>query len=147
MKIVIADRLAGFVDRIFTSYNELNGIYLVIGAFAFTLQIYCDFSGYSFLAIGSAQIYGITLMENFSAPYFAKSISEFWRRWHISLSTWFRDYVYIPLGGNRCSKNRNSFNILCTFFLSGLWHGAAWHFVYWGGTWIGSGNRKKDIEN
>lgn len=132
-KIVIADRLAGFVDRTFTLYNEINGSYLLLGAVAFALQIYCDFSGYSFLAIGSAQVYGISLMENFSTPYFAMSISDFWRRWHISLSTWFRDYVYIPLGGNRCSKSRNSFNILCTFLLSGLWHGAAWHFAYWGG--------------
>lgn len=133
MKIVIADRLVSFVDKVFASYMEINGVYLLIAAFAFAMQIYCDFAGYSFIAIGAAQVYGIALMENFSTPYFSRSISEFWRKWHISLSAWFRDYVYIPLGGNRCSEARNCFNIISTFLISGLWHGAAWNYIMWGG--------------
>jgi len=106
---------------------------LLFATFAFAIQIYCDFSGYSDIALGSAQVMGIKLMKNFSHPYFAKSISEFWRRWHISLSTWFRDYVYIPLGGNRVKKMRWAFNLFITFLISGLWHGANWTYIIWGG--------------
>lgn len=133
MKIVIADRIAIFVDAVFADYQNLSGMILLMGALGFTLEIYCDFAGYSLIAIGAAQVYGINLMENFATPYFSRSITEFWRRWHVSLSTWFRDYVYIPLGGNRCGSLRNSLNLMITFLLSGLWHGAAWHYVMWGG--------------
>ena len=105
----------------------------------FSIQIYCDFSGYSDIAIGTAKLFNINLMENFKSPYFAASIREFWNRWHISLSGWFTDYVYIPLGGNRCSKIRNKVNIWITFLLSGIWHGSAWHYVIWGGGWHGAG--------
>lgn len=133
MKIVIADRIAIFVNNVFGNYQSLSGVVLFMGALGFAVEIYCDFAGYSMIAIGTARVYGIKLMENFSTPYFSMNITEFWRRWHISLSTWFRDYVYFPLGGNRCSMRRNSLNILVTFLLSGLWHGAAWHYVAWGG--------------
>ena len=102
-------------------------------AAAFSIQIYCDFGGYSLIAIGAANVMGFDLCENFNAPYFADSISDFWHRWHISLSTWFKDYLYIPLGGSRCSKIRKYFNILVTFLVSGLWHGADWTYVFWGG--------------
>src|SRR5262249_43954265 len=105
---------------------------LLLGAYLFAIQIYCDFSGYSDIARGISRIYGIELMKNFETPYFARSISEFWSRWHISLSTWFRDYVYIPLGGNRVPLARSMFNISLVFLISGLWHGANWTFVIWG---------------
>ena len=131
-KMVIADRLAYFVDHVYNSSANYSGITLVAVAFTFGFQIYCDFSGYSDIAIGSARLLGFDLMQNFRFPYFSKSLQEFWRRWHISLSTWFRDYVYIPLGGNQVSKKRWIFNILITFTLSGLWHGAASTFVIWG---------------
>ncbi len=131
-KMVIADRLAYFVDHVYNSSANYSGITLVAVAFMFSFQIYCDFSGYSDIAIGSARLLGFDLMQNFRFPYFSKSLQEFWQRWHISLSTWFRDYVYIPLGGNRVSKKRWIFNILITFTLSGLWHGAAATFVIWG---------------
>jgi D-alanyl-lipoteichoic acid acyltransferase DltB (MBOAT superfamily) len=131
-KMVIADRLAYFVDHVYNSSANYSGITLVAVAFMFGFQIYCDFSGYSDIAIGSARLLGFDLMQNFRFPYFSKSLQEFWRRWHISLSTWFRDYVYIPLGGNQVSKKRWIFNILITFTLSGLWHGAAATFVIWG---------------
>jgi len=131
-KMVIADRLAYFVDHVYNSSANYSGITLVAVAFMFGFQIYCDFSGYSDIAIGSARLLGFDLMQNFRFPYFSKSLQEFWRRWHISLSTWFRDYVYIPLGGNQVSKRRWIFNILITFTLSGLWHGAAATFVIWG---------------
>lgn len=106
---------------------------MLVGALFFTLQIYCDFSGYSDIAVGTAKLFDIDLMNNFKSPYFSVSIHDFWRRWHISLSTFFRDYVYIPLGGNRCGKIRNSVNLIITFLLSGLWHGASWNYVCWGG--------------
>lgn len=131
-KMVIADRLAYFVDHVYNSSANYSGITLIAVAFMFGFQIYCDFSGYSDIAIGSARLLGFDLMQNFRFPYFSKSLQEFWRRWHISLSTWFRDYVYIPLGGNQVSKKRWIFNILITFTLSGLWHGAAATFVIWG---------------
>jgi len=131
-KLVIADRAAIFVNVVYSEPTEYMGISFVVATVLFAFQIYCDFSGYSDIAIGSAQVLGFNLMENFRRPYFAKSIGEFWNRWHISLSTWFRDYIYIPLGGNRVALPRWSYNILITFLLSGLWHGAAWTFIIWG---------------
>ncbi len=131
-KMVIADRAAILVDTVFNSYYEYNSMALILAAVFFSIQIYCDFGSYSLIAIGTAKVMGINLMENFNTPYFARGIKEFWGRWHISLSTWFRDYLYIPLGGNRCSKLRKSFNILVTFLVSGLWHGANFTFIAWG---------------
>ena len=131
-KVVIADRMALFVNPVYDSPVGFQGPALVFATLAFAIQIYCDFSRYSDIAFGSAQVMGIKLMKNFQHPYFAKSISEFWRRWHISLSTWFRDYVYIPLGGNRSSTPRWAINLFLTFLISGLWHGANWTFVIWG---------------
>ena len=131
-KVVIADRMALLVNPIYDSPTSHEGPALVFATLAFAIQIYCDFSGYSDIALGSAQVMGIKLMKNFQHPYFARSISEFWRRWHISLSTWFRDYVYIPLGGNRSGARRTAINLFITFLLSGLWHGASWTFVIWG---------------
>ncbi|MCQ2521387.1 MAG: MBOAT family protein [Lachnospiraceae bacterium] len=133
LKMVIADRLAILVDNIFDKYYFFGGVELIIGAVAFALQIYCDFASYSTMAIGAAKVLGFTLMENFDAPYFALSVKEFWRSWHISLSTWFRDYLYIPLGGNRRGKARKHLNLLVTFLISGLWHGAGLTFIIWGG--------------
>lgn len=132
-KIVVADTLAAYVDKVYADMHFYQGAARLFAIFFFTIQIYCDFSGYSDIARGTAKLFGVELMENFKSPYFAKSIREFWRRWHISLSTWFRDYVYIPLGGNRVSKIRNAMNVMITFLLSGLWHGASWTFVTWGG--------------
>lgn len=132
-KLAIADALAVHVDNAYDNLGNLHGIDYIFAIVFFTFQIYCDFSGYSDIAIGAAKMLGINLMTNFKSPYFSKSIKEFWSRWHISLSTWFRDYVYIPLGGNRCSKRRNSMNLLVTFLASGLWHGAGWTFIIWGG--------------
>lgn len=132
MKMVIADRAAIFVDTVFNNYYALGAVELAAGAVMFSIQIYADFAGYSSVAIGAARVMGIKLMENFETPYFATSISDFWRRWHISLSFWFRDYVYIPLGGNRKGKVRKYINLLVTFLVSGLWHGASWSFVAWG---------------
>lgn len=131
-KMVIADTLAIYVNKVYNNLPEYQGFVLVIATVFFTLQIYCDFSGYSDIAIGAARMLGIDLMKNFNAPYLATSIKDFWSRWHISLSTWFRDYVYIPLGGNRVDFSRQIFNLLVTFLLSGLWHGANWTFVVWG---------------
>ena len=132
LKMVIADRLAVMVDRIFGEYYLYQSTALVAAAVGFAFQIYCDFASYSTIAIGAAQVMGFTLMENFNTPYFAVSIKDFWRRWHISLSTWFRDYLYIPMGGNRCPKLRQKFNLMVTFLVSGLWHGASWNYVAWG---------------
>lgn len=132
MKMMIADRASVFVDAIFDTYWCRDSISLVAGVTMFAVQIYCDFASYSTIAIGSARVMNIDIMENFDTPYFAMSIKEFWRRWHISLSTWFRDYLYIPLGGNRKGKARKYFNLMLTFLVSGLWHGAAWNFVFWG---------------
>jgi D-alanyl-lipoteichoic acid acyltransferase DltB (MBOAT superfamily) len=131
-KVVIADRLAALVNPVYDNPVNQPGISLILATFFFAFQIYCDFSGYSDIAIGAAQVMGFRLVENFRRPYFAKSVSEFWRRWHISLSSWFRDYVYIPLGGNRVSRGRHCFNIFVTFLISGLWHGANWTFIVWG---------------
>jgi len=131
-KIVIADNLALLVDAVYASPQDHDSITLAVATFAFAFQIYCDFSGYSDIAIGTARVLGIDLMQNFNRPYFARSIGEFWRRWHISLSTWFRDYVYIPLGGGRVDQARLYVNLMTVFLLSGLWHGANWTFVCWG---------------
>lgn len=131
-KIVIADRLAVYVNHVYNNVHNFTGIPLLIASYFFAFQIYCDFSGYSDIAIGSAQVLGYRLMDNFNRPYFSKSISEFWRRWHISLSTWFKDYLYIPLGGNRVSQLRWAHNIAVVFLLTGVWHGAKWTFVLWG---------------
>lgn len=131
-KIVIADRLAAYVNTVYNSAHDYSGLYLIIATVFFGIQIYCDFSGYSDIAIGTARIMGFRLMVNFRQPYLSQSIREFWRRWHISLSTWFRDYVYFPLGGNRVPLLRNLFNLFVVFLVSGLWHGASWTFVIWG---------------
>lgn len=131
-KMVIADTLAIYVDRVYNSLDTYKGFSLLLCSLFFTFQIYCDFSGYSDIAIGTAKLFGIDLMTNFKSPYFSSSLHEFWSRWHISLSTWFRDYVYIPLGGNRVSRLRNATNVIITFLVSGLWHGAKWTYVLWG---------------
>ncbi len=131
-KIVIADRLAEYVNVVYNNPTEYTGLPNIIATFFFSFQIYCDFSGYSDIAIGAALILGYRLMTNFRRPYFAMNIKEFWARWHISLSTWFRDYVYISLGGNRVVKWRWYYNLFITFLVSGLWHGANWTFVVWG---------------
>ncbi len=131
-KVVIADRLAVIANQVFGSPESYEGLPLIIGVVSFSIQIYCDFSGYSDIAIGAARVMGFTLMKNFDRPYSATSISEFWKRWHISLSTWFRDYLYISLGGNRVSALRIYFNLFFVFTVSGLWHGASWNFVIWG---------------
>lgn len=132
-KLVIADRLAAYVDAVYSSPADHSGGTILLATYFFAFQIFCDFSGYSDIAIGSARIMGYDLMDNFKRPYFSKSIGEFWRRWHISLSTWFRDYLYIPLGGNRVVKWRWYYNLFIVFLISGLWHGANWTFVVWGG--------------
>lgn len=132
MKIVVADNCALGVDNIFTEYSHLGATTLIYGVFLFSIQIYCDFAGYSNIAIGAARLFGIDLMRNFNNPYFSRDISEFWRRWHISLTTWFRDYIYIPLGGSRCGKAKGFRNTLVIFLVSGLWHGANWTYVVWG---------------
>jgi alginate O-acetyltransferase complex protein AlgI len=131
-KVLIADRLAHAVDVVYNDPSSHHGLAFAVATVLFAFQIYCDFSGYSDIALGSAQVMGIRLMENFRRPYFARSIEEFWRRWHISLSTWFRDYLYIPLGGNRVSIPRWYANLFVVFVVSGLWHGANWTFVVWG---------------
>ena len=132
MKVVIADRLARYVNIVYNNPTDFQGLSHVVATFFFAFQIYCDFAGYSLVAIGSAEVMGFRLMKNFDRPYLSKSISEFWSRWHISLSSWFRDYVYIPLGGNRVARSRWYYNLFITFLLSGLWHGANWTFVIWG---------------
>ena len=131
-KIVIADRLAVLVNNIFDNPTQYKGIPLIIASIFFTFQIYCDFSSYSDIAIGSARILGYSLIKNFNTPYLSKNTGEFWRRWHISLSTWFRDYLYIPLGGNRVNKIKKYRNIMIVFLVSGFWHGASWTFILWG---------------
>ncbi len=132
-KLVIADVLAPYVDTVYADIHLCKGVDFMIALFFFAIQIYCDFSGYSDIAIGTAKLFGIDLMKNFSSPYFAVSVRDFWKRWHISLTSWFRDYVYIPMGGNRKGFIRTKLNMLAVFLLSGLWHGSAWHFVFWGG--------------
>jgi alginate O-acetyltransferase complex protein AlgI len=131
-KIVIADSLAGTVDSIFNNYGEKDGVTLAIGAVAFAFQIYGDFSGYSDIAIGTAKLFGFELLSNFRFPYFSRDVAEFWRRWHISLSSWFRDYLYIPLGGSKQGKTKAVVNTFIIFLVSGFWHGASWNFIAWG---------------
>jgi alginate O-acetyltransferase complex protein AlgI len=131
-KVVIADNLSPHVEKIFGHYHQYGGSTLLIGVFYFAIQIYCDFSGYSDMAIGLARLFGFNLMRNFAFPYFSRDIAEFWRRWHISLSTWFRDYLYIPLGGSRGSKWLSLRNVILVFTISGFWHGANWTFIVWG---------------
>lgn len=131
-KMVVADRCAVVVDAIFADYLHQDGGTLWVGAVLFAFQIYGDFSGYSDIAIGTARLFGIELMQNFRYPYFSRDIAEFWRRWHISLTTWFRDYIYIPLGGSRCGRWRTVCNTFVIFLVSGFWHGASWTFVCWG---------------
>lgn len=133
MKVCVADRLSMYVDSVYNNVPMHNGTSLLLATFFFTIQIYCDFGGYSLIAIGCAKVMGFSLMQNFRRPYFSHSIKEFWGRWHISLSTWFKDYVYIPLGGNRVKPVRHLVNLFITFLVSGVWHGAAWNFVMWGG--------------
>tara|TARA_Y100000389_G_scaffold121963_1_gene119356 strand:+ start:585 stop:2030 length:1446 start_codon:yes stop_codon:yes gene_type:complete len=131
-KMVIADNISLIVDPIYSNPNDFLGFPTLLATIFFAFQIYCDFSGYSDIAIGLARLLGFKLMTNFNTPYFSKSLTDFWRNWHISLSTWFKDYVYIPLGGNRISKKKMRLNILITFLLSGFWHGANWTFLIWG---------------
>jgi D-alanyl-lipoteichoic acid acyltransferase DltB (MBOAT superfamily) len=138
-KMIVADHLAVLVDQAYASPEGSSGALLFLGTIFFAFQIYCDFSGYSDIAAGCARLFGIRLTRNFACPYFSQSIGEFWRRWHITLSSWFRDYVYIPLGGSRGSRRRTIRNLFLTFGLSGLWHGASWNFVFWGvwhGAWV-----------
>ncbi len=132
MKLVIADRLALYVDSVYNNVYQHAGLTFIVATVLFAFQIFCDFAGYSSIAIGIARIMGFKLMTNFNRPYFASSISDFWHRWHISLSTWFRDYFYIPIGGSRVSVSRWYLNLFLTFLVSGLWHGANWTFVIWG---------------
>ena len=131
-KLALADNLAVVVDQCYADPSAMGGPAMAVGTFCFALQIYCDFSAYSDIAIGTARVFGFRLMRNFAYPYFSQDLAEFWRRWHISLSTWFRDYVYIPLGGSRVSTSRRCVNVVATFVISGLWHGASWNFVIWG---------------
>jgi alginate O-acetyltransferase complex protein AlgI len=131
-KVVIADRLSLVVDNVYDNVYTHNSFSLLLATLFFTFQIYCDFSGYSDMAIGAARIMGFDLMKNFNMPYFSKSVSEFWKRWHISLSTWFKDYLYISLGGNRVAIPRMYLNLFIVFLVSGLWHGANWTYIVWG---------------
>lgn len=133
MKIVIAERCAIFVNGVYDDYSASTGTELILATFVFGIQIYCDFAGYSTMARGSARVLGFELMENFKSPYLASSCVEFWKCWHVSLTKWFTDYVYIPLGGSRCSTPKRYRNILLTFLLSGMWHGASWNYIAWGG--------------
>ena len=138
-KLAVADTLGVWVDNVYDNLSNQGGWTLLLATLLFTIQIYGDFAGYSNIAIGSARLFGIELSENFQSPYTARSVKEFWRRWHISLSRWFSEYVYIPLGGSRCSRPRHLANLLLTFLCSGLWHGASWTFVLWGlyhGLWL-----------
>ena len=132
MKLCLADRLGIYVDTVYANISQHNGTTLLLASVLYTIQIYADFAGYSLMAIGSGKLFGIDLQTNFIRPYFSTTITDFWRRWHISLTTWFRDYIYFPLGGNRCSKSRWILNTLIVFTISGLWHGAAYAFIIWG---------------
>lgn len=133
MKLCIAGNVSPYVDAVFNNVNHHNGTSLLLASFLFTFQIYCDFGGYSLIAIGTAKCLGFNLMQNFNHPYLSRSMSDFWKRWHISLSSWFMEYVYIPLGGNRCSTLKHYRNLLTTMIISGIWHGANWTFILWGG--------------
>jgi D-alanyl-lipoteichoic acid acyltransferase DltB (MBOAT superfamily) len=132
LKYVIAERLVFYVDAVFGNYNSYNGMALLMAAFFYSVEIYCDFAGYSSISIGVARIFGIQCSDNFDRPYLAANIKEFWARWHISLSSWLRDYIYIPLGGNRKGKLRRNVNIIITFLVSGIWHGNGTGYIFWG---------------
>lgn len=132
-KLVIADRVAILVNQVFDHYKQYDGVQIMVAMAFFAVQIYCDFAGYTNIAIGAAQVMGFRLMKNFDCPYFGQTVAGFWRRWHISLTTWFTDYLYIPLGGSRKGKRKRYRNIMIVFLTSGLWHGASWHYVVWGG--------------
>jgi D-alanyl-lipoteichoic acid acyltransferase DltB (MBOAT superfamily) len=131
-KIVVADNISGMVNLAYTHPEQQTGLTLLLATYLFAIQIYCDFSGYSDIAIGAAKTMGFDLMENFKTPYISKNIKEFWSRWHISLSTWFKDYLYIPIGGNRVRISRMMINLMIVFVISGIWHGANWNFIIWG---------------
>ena len=133
MKLCVADMISEYVDVIYGNIGHHNGTSMIVATLFFTFQIYCDFAGYSNIAIGAARVMGFRLMENFHRPYYSLNIKEFWKRWHISLSSWFKDYLYIPLGGNRVKYPRHLLNVMITFLVSGMWHGAVWTFVVWGG--------------
>lgn len=155
IKLCLADRLGIYVDAVYSNIAHHNGTTLLLASILYTIQIYADFAGYSLMAIGCGRMLGIELPENFCRPYFARTVTDFWRRWHISLTTWFRDYIYFPLGGNRCSKAHWAFNTIAVFTISGLWHGAAYTFVIWGAFHglcmvverLAYGNRIKAITN
>jgi len=132
LKVALADRAGIYVDTVFSEYSKFSGLGCFIGSLLYSIQIYADFSGYSLMAVGIGKTLGFDLINNFKRPYFSVSITDFWRRWHISLSRWLKDYVYIPMGGSRCSKLRNYWNIFVTFLVSGIWHGANWTFIVWG---------------
>ena len=132
LKVVIADRIGTYVDIVYANYEHFSGINCLITSFLYSVQIYGDFAGYSLMAVGIAKMLQIDLINNFNRPYFAGSVTEFWKRWHISLTKWLVTYIYIPMGGSRCSKARNYLNILVTFLVSGIWHGANWTFIMWG---------------
>lgn len=132
LKIVLADRIAIYIDTVYGNYEQYQGMYLILAALLFSFQLYCDFYGYSVIAMGAAKMLGYQLVDNFNAPFLSGTIAELWRRWHISLNTWFRDYLYIPLGGSRKGKIRQYVNKIIVFFISGLWHGADWSFIIWG---------------
>lgn len=132
LKVVLADRAGIYVDTVFSEYEKFSGIGCGLASILYSIQIYADFAGYSLMAVGIAKTLGFDLINNFNRPYFSVSITDFWRRWHISLSRWLKDYVYIPLGGSHCSKTRNYWNIFITFLVSGIWHGANWTFIVWG---------------
>lgn len=151
MKVVFANRACIYVDAVYGNMEHHNGTSVMLAAILYSLQIYCDFAGYSLISIGCAKAMGFNVPDNFIRPYFAVSITEFWKRWHISLTKWLTEYVYFPLGGNRCSRMRNYLNIMIVFLVSGLWHGAAWNFVIWGAIhgviqivekWIGVAKRE-----
>lgn len=133
LKIVIADNISALIDPVFGSIQDYNGMQFVFAIILFAFQIYCDFNGYSLMAVGSAEVLGYRLNRNFDSPYFASSVKDFWKRWHISLTLWFRDYLYIPIGGNKNGKLKKQLNTMAVFLCSGLWHGAAWKYVAWGG--------------
>lgn len=133
LKVIVADKIAADISGPLQNSHNFNELTVTASVFLYSFQIYCDFAGYSFMALGLGKLLGFELVNNFERPYFAMTVTEFWHRWHRSLSTWLKEHVYIPLGGSRCGKLRNSFNILATFLVSGLWHGANWTFVLWGG--------------
>ena len=132
LKVALADRAGIYVDTVFSEYSKFSGLGCFIGSLLYSVQIYADFAGYSLMAVGIGKTLGFDLINNFNRPYFSVSITDFWRRWHISLSRWLKDYVYIPMGGSKCSKQRNYWNIFVTFLVSGIWHGANWTFIVWG---------------